>query len=119
MSTNGNPNILLIIADDLGQDVITIDDLGDIDGLPITDARESMMKVHTDDKNDDVSIIGELPNVSRFLRNGVYFNQAWSHPACSPTRASIYTGLHPWKSGVGSPNEILSLILRAATPRYP
>jgi len=91
MSTlDGSPNILLIIADDLGQDVVNIAGSG-----------VRTMEVHTHDGIDDIH--GALPNISRFLRNGLYFEQAWAQPACSPTRASIYAGLQPWKSGVGSP----------------
>ena len=86
------PNVLLVIADDLGQDVV---DLVEIDSRPT-------LQVHTVDLNG-VDIVGELPNLGRLLRNGLYFQQAWAQPACSPTRASIYTGLHPWKHGVGSP----------------
>jgi arylsulfatase A-like enzyme len=85
------PNILLIIADDLGQDVVSIKGSG----------RMRTMRVHTNDGKDEIS--GALPNISRFLRNGLYFSQAWAQPACSTTRASIFTGLHPWKNGVGSP----------------
>ena len=84
----GTPNILLLIADDLGEGSITIT------GAGLTRAIE----VHSIDINQ-VNIVGALPNVSRFLRNGLYFSQAWAQPACSPTRASIYTGLHPWKDG--------------------
>jgi hypothetical protein len=91
MSTQGSPNILLIIADDLGKDVVEVTGSG----------TSRAMQVHTNDGTND--IYGALPNISRLLRNGLSFEQAWAQPACSPTRASIYTGLHPWKSGVGSP----------------
>ncbi len=86
-----SPNILLIIADDLGQDVVNFPS-----GTP------RAMEVHTNDGT--VDIYGALPNISRLLRNGLYFSQAWAQPACSTTRASIYTGLHPWKNGVGHPD---------------
>lgn len=92
MSTSGNPNILLIIADDLGRDVVRITGAGG----------NRRMQVVTYDATP-TEIIGELPNVSLFLRNGLLFDQAWAHPACSPTRASIYTGTHPWKNGIGNP----------------
>ena len=88
------PNILLIIADDLGQDVVKI-------RTKITDSGTRAMRVYTND--GAVDIYGDLPNTSRLLRNGLYFSQAWAQPACSPTRASIFTGLHPWQNGVGSP----------------
>lgn len=86
------PNILLIIADDLGKSNVNVTGTG----------ATRAMEVHTIDSSG-VDIIGALPNVSRLLRSGLHFPGAWAHPACSPTRASIYTGLHPWKHGVGSP----------------
>jgi hypothetical protein len=91
VSTTGSPNILLIIADDLGQDVVNVTGTG----------ATKAMQVETNDGT--TAIIGDLPNLSTILRNGVYFQQAWAQPACSPTRAALLTGLHPWKSGVGSP----------------
>jgi arylsulfatase A-like enzyme len=92
MSTQGQtPNILLIIADDLGQDLVNITGSG----------TKRVMQVYTNDGTND--IYGALPNISRFLRNGLYFSEAWAQPACSTTRASIFTGWHPWKNGVGSP----------------
>ena len=92
MSTNPeSPNVLLLIADDLGQDVVNITGSG----------ATRAIEVHTNDGAVDID--GALPNLSRLLRNGLYFSQAWAQPACSPTRASIYTGLQSWKHGVGSP----------------
>lgn len=93
MSTNSStPNILLIIADDLGEGNVTITGSG----------ATRTIEVHTID-GSGTDIVGAMPNTSLLLRNGLYFSGAWAHPACSPTRASIYTGLHPWKHGVGSP----------------
>ncbi len=92
MSTEGgNPNILLIIADDLGKDLVDITGTG----------FDRTMRVITNDGSGNIT--GQLPNLSLCLRNGVNFTHAWAQPACSPTRASIYTGLHPWKTSVGSP----------------
>lgn len=93
MSTNTTtPNTLLIIADDLGESTVNVTGSG----------ATRAMEVHTVNSGG-TDIIGALPNLSRLLRNGLHFSGAWAHPACSPTRASIYTGLHPWKHGVGSP----------------
>jgi len=76
MSTESEtPNILLIIADDLGQDVVSMT------GSDATRAIE----VHTID-SAGVDIVGALPNVSYLLRNGLYFGQAWAQPA--PSSAS-------------------------------
>src|SRR5262245_11840687 len=30
---------------------------------------------------------------------GLRFTRAWSNPLCSPTRASLYTGLYPFRHG--------------------
>ena len=87
MSTAWPPNILLIIADDLGRDVVDITGTGATRTFNVSNA----------------GITNPLANLSLLLRNGLYFTQAWAQPACSPTRASIYTGTHPWRNGVGSP----------------
>lgn len=87
----GSPNILLIIADDLGEDVVQIT------------GGSSNRVMEVVNYEGATEIRGSLPNISLFLRNGLHFHQTWAQPACSPTRASIYAGLHPWKSGVGSP----------------
>lgn len=91
MSINGKPNILLIIADDLGDDVVLLTDRSPERRLYVmTDAGGPMH-------------VGALPNLSTLLRCGLWFEQAWAQPACSPTRGSIYTGTWPWRNGVGSP----------------
>ena len=69
-------NVVLIIADDLGKDFCDIyPDHGD-------------NTVH-------------LTNVRRLLNRGVVFNNAWSNPLCSPTRAGILTGRYSFRTGVG------------------
>lgn len=43
----------------------------------------------------------KTPNIDRFASEGVRFNRMFSSTTmCSPTRASIYTGLYPVKNGV-------------------
>ena len=69
-------NVVLIIADDLGKDFCDIYP----DHGPNT--------VH-------------LTNVRRLLNRGVVFNNAWSNPLCSPTRAGILTGRYSFRTGVG------------------
>jgi arylsulfatase A-like enzyme len=67
------PNVLLIIADDLGVDV-----------SPCYAA-------------DAVS----APTIEALCRDGIVFDRAWSMPVCSPTRASIFTGRYGRRTGVG------------------
>ncbi|HJN75978.1 MAG TPA: sulfatase-like hydrolase/transferase [Myxococcota bacterium] len=46
-----------------------------------------------------------LPNTQTFDQvgaAGVRFTEVWSAPLCSPTRASILTGVHPYRHGVGT-----------------
>ena len=68
-------NVVLIIADDLG-------------------------KNYCDFYPDHLSTVN-LTNVKRLLNRGVVFNNAWSNPLCSPTRAGILTGRYSFRTGVG------------------
>lgn len=69
---NRRPNILLILNDDMGYS-----DLGCFGG-----------------EIDSV-------NLNRLANNGIRFTQFYSTPRCSPTRASLLTGLHPHQTGIG------------------
>ena len=99
------PNILIILADDIGVDSLRIN--------PTT---------------HDVSVavvapggatIGPrpLPNLKRLVKAGVNFTRAWAQPVCSPTRASLFTGLQPWQTGVGYPEPVGNSTLRAKTSK--
>ena len=70
-----NRNVVLIIADDLG-------------------------KNYCDFYTDHLNTVN-LTNVKRLLNRGVVFNNAWSNPLCSPTRAGILTGRYSFRTGVG------------------
>jgi len=72
------PNILLIIADDMGLDATP--------GYTIGDG----------------TIKPNMPNLQNMIANGVTFNNVWSNPTCSPTRAGILTGRHGFRTGVTS-----------------
>ncbi len=41
------------------------------------------------------------PRLDRLAAEGVRVERAWSEPVCSPTRASVLTGLHPSHHGLG------------------
>jgi len=70
------PNILLILADDLGAR-----DLGCFG-----------------------STFYETPNLDRLAARGVRLTNAYSaSPLCSPTRSSILTGQHPARTGITAP----------------
>jgi len=74
----------------------------------------------------DTSLTGsrfyQTPNVERLARRGVYFSDAYAaSPLCSPTRASILTGLSPARIGITSPachlpEEVLEASLQERAP---
>lgn len=70
--TGPRPNILLIIADDLGYS-----DLGSYGG-----------EIHT-------------PNLDRLAREGTRFTQFYNNAVCFATRASVYTGASPRRGPQG------------------
>lgn len=71
------PNIILLMADDLGWD-----DVG-FNGSEV---------VHT-------------PNLDRLAASGIIFNRFYAaSPVCSPTRASVLTGRHPARQGITTAN---------------
>ena len=72
------PNILLIIADDLGAD-----------SFPLTAV--------------PAASVPPMPNISALKSQGILFTNAHAHPTCSPTRASMLTGRHPFRTGIGAP----------------
>lgn len=72
-----HPNILLILIDDIGNDKIGVYQEGPAAEQPPT------------------------PNIDALAASGLRFTNFWSHPTCSPTRASIFTGLHPHQHGLG------------------
>ena len=80
--TEPTPNILLIIADDLGKDAMS----GFSEG----------------------SIKPNTPNIDAIRNAGLSFNNFWSYPTCSPTRASIITGKYGLRTGVFWPGDQLN-----------
>ena len=83
MSITGSPNILFIIADDLGKDAIN--------GFS-----EGTIKPNT-------------PNIDIIRNNGISFSNFWANPTCTPTRASIITGKYGYRTGVKSVSDELSI----------
>ena len=71
--TGSRPNILLILADDLGYS-----DLGCYGGEI------------------------ETPNLDELAGNGLRFTQMYNSARCCPTRASLLTGLYPHQTGIGN-----------------
>lgn len=74
-ATVSRPNVILILADDLG-----FSDLGCYGGEIAT------------------------PNLDRLAHRGLRFTQFYNSARCCPSRASILTGLYPHQAGVGLMN---------------
>lgn len=72
--TQKKPNILLIIADDMGLDACPGYTLGNLKPF--------------------------MPNLENMISSGVRFNNVWSNPTCTPTRSSILTGKYGLRTGV-------------------
>src|SRR4051794_12436219 len=70
--TPDKPNIIVILADDLG-----FSDIGCY-GAEI-----------------------QTPNIDALAKNGIRFTQFYNTSRCCPTRASLLTGLYPHQTGVG------------------
>ena len=75
---NGN-NVLLLILDDWGIDMSPIDNTEPGVTLP------------------------NMPTLQSLAASGLRFTNAYAQPICSPTRATILTGRHPFRHGVGNP----------------
>ncbi len=80
-SQQQSPNILLIIADDMGID--STPGFGISGDLPVT------------------------PTLDSFREKGLSFTNCWAAPQCSPTRAAIMSGKFGVKTGVMRPPLIL------------
>ena len=72
----GKPNVLLIIADDMGLDASRCYNVG----------------------NDQAP----MPVLETLCGQGMVFDSAYAAPTCSPTRATIMTGKYGFRTGVGA-----------------
>lgn len=81
-AVSNTPNILLIIADDMGKDAIN-------------GYQEGSIKPNT-------------PNIDVIRNKGLMFNNFWVNPTCTPTRASIITGKYGYRTGVKGVGDVLS-----------
>lgn len=73
--TADHPNILLIIADDMGLDASNCYKVG----------------------NQQAT----MPNIKAMCESGLVFDNAYSAPVCTPTRATIMTGQYSFRTGTG------------------
>ena len=75
--TGKRPNILLLIGDDLGNETLSC---------------------YGWSKNPAAT-----PTLDNLCETGVRFDNFWSQPICSPTRATMLTGRYAFRTGVGRP----------------
>jgi arylsulfatase A-like enzyme len=89
----GRPNLVFILADDLGWSDTTL---------------------------YGTTRFYETPNINRLAKRGMLFHNAYTaHPLCSPTRSSIMTGLDPARTGFTSAAGHLSNVLLDKTLMMP
>lgn len=86
-ATAGGPNILLLIADDLG-----VANVG----------------AYTAGLDPEPGSPPPTPNLDGLAARGVLFREAWSAPVCSPTRAAIFTGRYGFRTGVQTVSDPLA-----------
>jgi arylsulfatase A-like enzyme len=103
--TSRPPNILLIIADDVGMDVTTDMYPGLIDDL--VEKYGPSGHNHPDFRKID-GRPASTPVLDKFASQGMKFANVWAHPFCSPTRATIITGLYAAKTKVTTYADALS-----------
>ncbi len=78
------PNILLIIADDLGAESTAL--------YPTLAGTKGQVSI---------------PNIEALASNGVVFDNAWASPVCSPTRGTIVSGQYGFRTGVTTVGNVL------------
>lgn len=75
---SAQPNVIVILADDLGWSDTTL---------------------------YGTTTFYQTPNVERLAKRGMTFTRAYSaSPLCSPTRSALLTGLSPARTGITTPN---------------
>ncbi len=85
------PNILVIMADDVGPTNVSAYSQG---------------------------LMGQTPNIDRIAREGMLFTDHYSEPSCTPGRAAFITGQYPIRTGlttVGLPNSPVGIDKRDPT----
>lgn len=79
---SSKPNILLIIADDMGLDATPSYSIGNTKP--------------------------NMPNLQSMITSGLKFNNVWSNPTCTPTRGTIITGKYGFRTNVTEVGDVLS-----------
>lgn len=80
-ATSGDRNVLVIVADDLGKDIL---------------------KLYGQEADQALT-----PTIDELAETGIVFNNFWATPACSPTRAAALTGKQGRKTSVLTPGDAI------------
>jgi arylsulfatase A-like enzyme len=91
------PNILLIIADDIGLDVTTGMYAGLIDSMA---ERYGPSGLNHPNYSAITGHPASTPRLDMLARESMVFLNTWANPFCSPTRASLLTGLYAGRNHV-------------------
>jgi arylsulfatase A-like enzyme len=75
LSQNQKPNVVFILADNVGYGDIGVYGGGELRGAP-------------------------TPNIDQLARNGLRFTQFLVEPACTPSRAALMTGQYSIRNGL-------------------
>src|SRR5262245_14382055 len=79
------PNILLILADDVGAEASSL--------YPALAGKSGAVP---------------MPNLEKLAAGGLVFDNTWVNPMCSPTRSTILTGLYGHHTGVLVAGDVLA-----------
>jgi len=93
-------NILVIVADDLGVDMLPAVYQTDCTLEPDTCSNGEPIITNASVKTD---------TLAQLAQEGVRFENVWSNPYCSATRATIQTGRYGYRTDVGRPGHGLQL----------
>jgi arylsulfatase A-like enzyme len=103
--TSRRPNILFVITDDIGMDVLSNIYPGMIDNLV---KKYGPSGLNHPDYRKIEGKPASTPVLDKFASQGMRFGNIWAHPFCSPTRAAILTGLFAAKTKVTTYADALS-----------
>ena len=92
-SAGGAPNILIILADDMGTEVLSSYGFGNPTAV--------------------------TPTLDRLAAEGVRFERFWAQPTCTPSRAAALTGRYAHRTGVAGPLRHYWALLDAPPPEPP
>lgn len=95
-------NVLLLILDDVGVDLVGVYSDDEIYGHPGEGADPPL-----------------TPNIDAVADGGVLFRDVYSAPVCSATRATILTGQFGFRNGVGNMKEGVNELVRVGIPTLP